>query len=194
MTRRAPHFILASRSPRRISLLREAGYSFDVQPSDVDEPIDDLLRDLRSPTEVARHLARAKARHVAQQKPTSIVLGSDTVVALNGQLLGTPVDRGDAERIIRNLAGSVHDVITAVCVMRIEPRFELLEHDLTRVHMRAMTEAEIQGHLDSGNWQGKAGAYGLQDNDPFVTQIEGSWSNVVGLPMEVVERLMSSIE
>lgn len=179
-------FILASRSPRRVQLLREAGCSFEVDPADIDEPIAELLEQLREPALVARQLARRKALCVAKRHPRKAVLGADTVVALNGELLGTPVDRADAERIIRKLSGSAHDVITAVCLARLDPHQLRVEHDITRVHMRAMTEAEIQSHLDSGNWQGKAGAYGLQDNDPFVTKIEGSWSNVVGLPVELI--------
>jgi septum formation protein len=182
-------FILASRSPRRVQLLREANYRFDTDPADIDEPIAELLAKLREPALVARQLARNKALCVAKRHPRRLVLGADTVVALNGELLGTPVDRADAERIIRKLSGSAHDVITAVCVARLDPHQLRVEHDLTRVHMRPMSEAEIEAHLDSGNWQGKAGAYGLQDDDPFVTKIEGSWSNVVGLPMDLIAEL-----
>lgn len=185
-----PTFILASRSPRRVQLLREAGHAFDIEPADIDEPIAELLATLREPALVARQLARGKALCVAKRHPRRLVLGADTVVALNGELLGTPTDRADAERIIRKLSGSIHDVITAVCVARVDPHLLEVDHALTRVHMRAMTEAEIRSHLDSENWQGKAGAYGLQDNDPFVTKIEGSWSNVVGLPMELVADIL----
>jgi septum formation protein len=188
MSTAATDFILASRSPRRVELLRDAGFRFDAMPADIDELETEMQRrvldDNWSPQQVAMHLATLKARHIATQHPARVILAADTVVAVGSRLLGKPVDRADAESMIRALSNSVHLVTTGVCVIDATAR-ESAGALVSHITMRQLTEPEIAAHLASDNWQGKAGGYGLQDNDPFITRCEGSPTNVVGLPMEL---------
>ena len=167
-----------------MQLLSNAGFVFEAHPADIDE--DAYARDL-PPAKVAEYLATAKATHVAWQHPEAVVLGADTVVvAPNGTLLGKPVDSGHARRMLSNLSGSTHAVITGVALK--SPGVDRVGHVQTAVRMRALATDEIEAYVAGGQWQGKAGGYGIQDNDPFVTAIEGSVSNVIGLPMEVVSQ------
>lgn len=176
-----PRVILASASPRRRELLAVAGVAFEVDPADIDEsdvPAHATAED------IARHLATAKANVVAERHPDAVVLGADTVVVARGRLLGKPADRADAERMIRLLSGSAHEVVTGVCVA--SPHYNGSGSFTTVVTFRRLTEPEVAAHLDADHWRGKAGGYGLQDRDPFVTRVDGSDTNVVGLPMELV--------
>jgi septum formation protein len=179
--------ILASASPRRRSLLEEAGYDFEVDPSGVEEaepagPVD--------PGEYAAELAFRKASDVARRRGAGLILAADTVCAVGGVILNKPVDRADAERMIRLQEGRDTEVLTALCLYRAERREWLGAIEASVVRFRPLTDAERVAHLDSRKWQGKAGAYGVQDNDPFVSVVSGSWSNVVGLPMERLAELL----
>lgn len=179
--------ILASASPRRRALLAEAGYEFEVDPSDIDEPEPVPGVD---PAFYAANLAWRKAVAVARRRKTGLILAADTVGAVDGEILNKPGDRADAERMIRLQEGRDSDVLTAVCLFRAE-RWEwtgVVETSVVR--FRAITDAEREAYLDSGRWEGKAGAYGVQDADPFVDVAGGSFSNVVGLPMERLETLL----
>jgi septum formation protein len=176
--------ILASRSPQRVTLMREAGYAFECDPADIDEEA--YPRGLDA-VGVARWLAQAKAKRVATRHPADRVLGADTVVALGDQLLGKPEDERHAERMLRSLSGSTHRVITGVAL--VGPGVAIVDHVESRVQMRELTDAEIADYVASGDWRGKAGGYGIQDDDPFVTCTTGSITNVIGLPMERVAEL-----
>lgn len=182
-----PTFLLASASPRRRQLLHEAGYSFDVQPSAAVEP--DPV-DFASPEAYAVHTAWLKAND-STLPSGCLILAADTVVASAGSILGKPRDRGHAEDILRSLMGTRHRVITGVCIAIPSRSVSLLDHVTSFVTMRRLADEELTRYLDSGAWHGKAGAYGIQDkDDPFVAACEGSFSNVVGLPMERLAELL----
>jgi septum formation protein len=179
--------ILASASPRRAELLASAGYEFDVAPTDVDE----TPGVAESPESYARRVARDKAiAACARCQPTDrVVLAADTVVVVNGQILGKPKDSEDARRMLRLLSSGVHEVHTAVVVST--PAGERAELVTTRVRFVPMDEAEIAWYVASGEPEGKAGAYAIQGRAArFIDRIEGSWSNVVGLPLATVARML----
>jgi septum formation protein len=173
--------ILASASPRRRLLLEEAGYTFEVDPSGIDEPEPTGAVD---PWVYATGLAWRKAHEVASRRKSGLILAADTVCAVEGIILNKPLDRADAARMIRLQEGRDTAVLTAICLYRAERAEWAGAIETSVVRFRPLTDEERTTHLDSGRWAGKAGAYGVQDNDPFVAVISGSWSNVVGLPME----------
>jgi septum formation protein len=180
--------ILASASPRRRQLLAEAGYDFEVDPSGDEEP---EPRPGDDPAAYAAGLAWEKALAVARRRGSGLVLAADTVCAVEGSILNKPLDRVDADRMIRLQEGRDSEVITAVCLLRAD-RFEWAGAvEASTVRFRMLTDEERAGFLDSGRWQGKAGAYGVQDNDPFVSVVRGSVANVVGLPMERLAALLA---
>ena len=188
MTPEPPPLILASASPRRRQLLAEAGYVFEVDPSDVEEPPPEAHAD---PGDYAAGLAWRKASAVAARRGRGLVLGADTVCAVGGEILGKPADRDDAERMLRAQEGDVEiAVITGLCLRRAGSTewFGAVETSLCLC--RRMTDAERAAYLDTGLWEGKAGGYGVQDDDPFVRVVRGSWSNVVGLPLERLASLL----
>ncbi|HEV2292552.1 MAG TPA: Maf family protein [Tepidisphaeraceae bacterium] len=183
-----PRFILASASPRRQELLRSAGYEFGVVAADVDEsayPAGML------PTAIAVHLAETKAKAIAAQHPDCVVLAADTVVAFGDIPLGKPKDEADARRMLLLLSGTTHLVITAVTVAHTAESVFKTVRTMSGVRMRFLTPAELDNYIASGEWIGKAGGYGIQDRDPFVTRIAGSHTNIVGLPMGVAKRLLA---
>ena len=144
-----------------------------------------------SPAQQAEALSYFKARSVAATLEQGLVLGADTVVAYRGRVFGKPADAADARRILQTLAGTTHEVITGIALVDAATGRRRIGHDVTRVTMKAMTPAELQAYLASGRWQGKAGAYGIQDHDDaFIERIAGSFSNVVGLPMELLARML----
>lgn len=182
--------ILASNSPRRRELLAERGYEFIVQPAEIDESTapPDIL-----PREKARFLAMAKAHHVAEQYPADVVLGADTIVAFGDMAIGKPADRVDAKRILTLLSNTTHIVVTGIAVLWLEQGIQLTKVVHSGVHMRALSNIEIEAYLNTGLWEGKAGAYGIQDQDPFVTRMAGSHSNIVGLPIEATIKLLKQV-
>ncbi len=185
--------VLASSSPRRRQLLAEAGYDFEVVDPPIEEPTD--LGPALMPTGRAEALAYFKARSVAELMPHAHVLGADTVVAAAGaagELLGKPADSIEAERMLRRLSGTCHRVITGVALLG-PGGYRQISSDVTHVTMRPMTEDEIGAYVASGEWVGKAGAYAIQESaDRFIEKVEGSFSNVVGLPMEMVGRMLAA--
>jgi septum formation protein len=184
-------FILASASPRRKELLEKAGYVFRVEPSGVDEEAFEKAG--VSSEEHCQMLALAKAKDVAGRFADMPVFGSDTVVDYDGQIIGKPADAADAERITRMLFSKPHKVITGIALVWKNKGIEIVEVDTTIVYPKQLTEQQIAGHIAGGLWEGKAGAYGIQETgDEFVDRIEGSFTNVMGLPMERVERLLST--
>jgi septum formation protein len=179
--------ILASASPRRRQLLSAAGYDFEVDPSDVAEPEPEPGTD---PAAYAALLAWNKAVRVARRRRAGLILAADTVCAVDDAILNKPVDRADAERMIQLQEGRDSDVLTAVCLYRADRDEWVGAVDLSVVRFRTLSMAERSAYLDTNRWQGKAGAYGVQDRDPFVTVVKGSFSNVVGLPMERLAELL----
>lgn len=188
----AMRIVLASASARRKDLLTQAGYAFDVVPSNVDEEA--FSADGRSPVQYAEVLALAKARGVAAQHPNRIVLGADTIVDCEGEIIGKPADERDAERITRKLFSRPHEVITGLALVRLADGVEIVRSDVTTVYPRTLSDEQIAGHLVGRTWEGKAGAYAIQETgDEFVERIEGSFTNVVGLPMELLEQALADI-
>ena len=181
-----PRLILASGSPQRKRLLAEAGYSFEVVVPDDGEPDAAAFSDAAAYVE---HTAWLKARQVASRVTDGLVLAADTVVALGSQIIGKPADRADARRILHRLSGSEHQCLTGVCLWRRPDDFWIGGVDVTDLRMRQLSADELEAYVASDRWAGKAGAYAIQDPDPYVWIIRGSHSNVVGLPLELVERL-----
>lgn len=184
--------ILASASARRKKLMTEAGYSFTVIEPDVDESL--FPADGISVSEYAMKLALAKADSVAAEHPDAIVIGADTVAELHGQIIGKPADAKDARRITEQLFTTPHQVITGVAIVRHRDGTKLVESDSTTVYPRKMTPEQIADHIAGGSWRGKAGAYAIQETgDKFVDRIEGSLTNVMGLPMELLTSLLARL-
>lgn len=169
-------------------MLRDAGYEFQVVPAEINEA--DVPPNLL-PGEVALTLAKAKAAAVADRHPESVVLGADTVVAFGDQLIGKPKDIQDAARILHLLSGTTHIVITGVAVICRADGFERALRVMSAVRMKDLSDRELEDYLAGGEWASKAGAYGIQDKDPFVTRTSGSHSNIVGLPMSATKRLLA---
>ncbi len=183
--------ILASSSPRRRQLLAEAGVKFEVVDPPLPEPDETVAR--LSPSQQAEALAYFKGRAVADMHPDAIVLAADTVVALGTKVMGKPADDADARNMLATLSGTRHKVITGVAVLA-PGGARIIASDLTYVTMRPMTEEEIENYIASGEAAGKAGAYAIQETaDKFVEKIEGSFTNVVGLPIELVQRMLDEI-
>ena len=177
--------VLASASPRRQELLRNAGITFEVQPAHI--PEDPLPGEAAK--ECAERLAREKALAVARQRPHDIVLGADTVVVVDGQLLGKPSDAADAARMLRMLSGREHRVITGVClVLNGQPS---VASETTLVTVSEIADKEIADYVASGEPMDKAGAYAIQGiASRWITRIEGDYGNVVGLPVAVVWQML----
>lgn len=185
-----PRLILVSASPRRAELLREHGYEFEVIEPPLAEPID--FTEGMSLVERVQALSNFKARSVRAQVGEGLILAADTIASLDGRVFGKPADRDDARSTLQSLSGTTHQVITGVTLLDAPSGIRLIRHDSTDVTMRRLTEQEIEDYLDSGAWAGKAGAYGIQDKgDAFVERIEGSFTNVVGLPMELLAEMLT---
>jgi septum formation protein len=185
-------FILASSSPRRRELLESAGFVFDIFPADIDET--DHPPNL-APADLAEFLAVRKAAAVAERFSNRIVLAADTVVALGDNSLGKPIDAADAAQMLARLSGNQHEVVTGVCVEHRDKGIVRSMRVLSQVKMRILTDDEIRRYVQSGHWEGKAGGYGIQDdlNDPLITNLRGSRSNIVGLPMEATTEMLAEI-
>jgi len=183
--------VLASASPRRRELLAAEGYRFEAVPPPVHEPPTGHYH--LTPSQQAEAVAYFKARTVSESRPESWVLGADTIVSVGGQVLGKPGDRASAEAMLRALSGSRHEVITGVALLGPSGR-RLIASDATWVTMRAMAPDELDAYLASEEWVDKAGAYAIQETaDRFVTEVEGSFTNVVGLPMELLRRMIGEL-
>ncbi len=194
--------VLASASPRRQELLHNAGISFAVQVADVDE----TPRPGEDARECAERLAREKALKVWRARPQDVVLGADTVVVVDGTILGKPADGGDAARMLRMLSGRGHRVITGVCLVSPKSRGQASgvrgheskhsEHlrtgsEITLVTMSEISDKEILAYVATGEPMDKAGAYAIQGiASRWIPRIEGDYSNVVGLPVALVYRML----
>jgi septum formation protein len=182
------HLLLASASPRRAGLLTAAGFSFDVVPADVDEQ----LLPGEDPEAHVLRLARAKVWAVTSTEPDSVILGADTVVIVDGEILGKPADDQQAASMLRRLSGRSHQVLTGVVVRRGEREESGVER--TSVRFLPLSDQEIAWYISTGEARDKAGAYGAQGlASRFVERIDGSYTNVVGLPVPLVCRLLDSL-
>ena len=186
--------VLASRSPRRQEILRNAAIPFIVEPSHVPE----IRHDGEDPVVYAERLARDKALEVAKDHPENFVLGADTVVIVEGVTLEKPQDATDAARMLRLLSGKTHQVTTAVCV--VVPQLGTRDRELrigcetTLVTMSALTEDDIHGYIATGEPMDKAGAYAIQGiASRWISRIQGDYFNVVGLPVALVCRILEEL-
>lgn len=178
-------FIVASASPRRKELLENVGFTFDIIPSDADESCEEAL----TPEELVKELAARKAQSVFESNRDAVVLGCDTVVEYGGTVLGKPVNREEAKKMISMLSGRVHNVHTGVCLMSEEKTVSFVK--TVKVEFYPLTEAEVEAYVSTGECDDKAGAYGIQGlGCVLVKGIEGDYFSVVGLPVaETVRQL-----
>jgi septum formation protein len=184
----SPRIVLASSSPRRREILASLGLSFDVRPADVDE----TLRAGESPYDAAERLAREKAVAAGNGGDGALVVAADTLVVCDGGALGKPRDRADARRVLALLAGRAHEVVSGVA-LSLGGRI-VSGREVTRVVFAPMTSGEIDAYAASGEPDDKAGAYALQGiGGLFVARVEGSSSNVVGLPVRLLYTLASEL-
>jgi septum formation protein len=184
--------ILASASPRRRQLMSEAGYEFTVVLPEIDESA--FSADQVNPVEYAKLLALAKAKSVAGKYPASFVIGADTIVDFAGRIIGKASDAEEAEQITKKLFSAPHKVTTGIAIVRLRDGTELVRSDSTTVYPKKMTAEQIADHIKGGSWRDKAGAYAIQETgDEFVEKIEGSLTNVMGLPMELLESLLAGL-
>ena len=185
-----PRLVLASRSPRRAEILRAVGWPFEAEAADVDES----LRTGERPEEYVERLAREKAARVAGARLFGLVLGADTAVVCEGEILGKPRGDEDARRMLRLLSGRWHDVLTGVALVRAEDEHAEVAHARTRVRFCRMTDEEIDWYVRTNEPADKAGAYAVQGRAAlFIDGLEGDYWNVVGLPVRLVYELASRI-
>jgi septum formation protein len=176
-----PPLILASASPRRSELLRQLGVAFTVVPSDATEVHDHQL----TAREISQLNAYRKARVIAQKFPDALVLGADTLVYLDNTLFGKPTDLAAAAHMLQQLAGRTHEVVTAICLLHLRTQRQKVFFESTAVTFRPLNATQIRHYLSQVNTLDKAGAYGIQEHgDLIVEKISGSYTNVVGLPVE----------
>lgn len=186
-----PPLILASASPRRRRLLLEHGYNFRVLPAEVKEIAPDYL----SPGEITLFNARSKAHAIANHHPGSLVLGVDTVVSFEGEVFGKPATMDEALAMLSRLNGNVHEVYSGVWLRHGSTGKERGFIDITRVHFLRLSEAEMRQYLNRIGPMDKAGAYAAQDDrGDLILRVEGSMSNVIGLPMEALGEVLKEFE
>jgi len=185
--------ILASSSPRRRELLRNAGLEFEVIPSGIEEGVPAAQE---APEDYARRAAKTKAMHVAARAPSgSTVLGADTIVTIGGLVLGKPTGPHDATRMLRMLSGQTHEVVTAICLVRAPDSIVALKHETTFVTFSELSGQEIQAYVASHEPMDKAGAYAIQGlASKFVTHISGCYFNVVGLPIPLLYEALKALQ
>lgn len=180
--------VLASTSPRRRELLAEAGYVFEViAPSPEAE---DGALERETPPELVARLARQKAGDVACRLDRGIVIGCDTVAECQGEILGKPRDRRHAREMLQFLSGRVHHVYSGLCLWHRPSDRVVTRIDTTKLKMEVLHPLDLDQYLNTGLWEGKSGAFGLQDRPGWLRIVSGSESNVVGLPLELLERML----
>src|SRR4051812_9623950 len=186
-----PPIIVASGSPRRRELLEDAGYKFTVMP-----PADDVECGVCSefgPAGLVADLAYRKATAVRKTlgaESSALVVAADTVAECDGFILGKPRDESDARAMLSQLSGREHRVLTGVCLWRSDADEPLIRVAVTKLRMDKLTDAQLDEYIASGQWEGKAGSFGYQDRLGWVHVVEGSESNVVGLPMELFAEML----
>jgi len=183
--------ILASASPRRSDLLTAAGFTFTVDPSNIEENLDPSIL----PLQFAQTLALQKAANVAQRHENSIILGADTIVVLNGEILGKPIDNEHALKMLTALNGKTHQVITGFALIDTDTKRTALGATTTFVRFKRNTTRELENYVKTGEPLDKAGAYGIQgQGGKLIQATEGPYDNVVGLPVEAVIAGLKEIE
>jgi septum formation protein len=181
--------ILASRSPRRRQLLVEAGYQFEVWPPA--ETAECGVCSGENPAQMVARLAYQKAADVAAKVDAGVVVGCDTIVECAGQILGKPQDERDARRILQLLSGREHRVFSGLCLWEKPGGKPEVRVDVTRLRMDSLSDQHLDDYLATGVWEGKAGGFGYQDRLGWIHILEGSESNVVGLPMELLAKMLA---
>jgi len=181
--------VLASKSPRRAELLRAVGWEFEAVAANIDE----MRLESEDAVSYVKRLAQAKAETVAGKTSAGLVLGADTVVVIDGEILGQPRDDEDAHRMLRLLNGKWHEVLTGIALMRAGQTSQaLIDHQTTRVHFAELSSDEIDWYVSTGEPNGKAGAYAIQGRGAlFIKEIRGDYFNVVGLPLRLIYELVS---
>jgi len=198
--------VLASRSPRRRELLAEAGYRFVVCPPD--EEVEEEVCGNLKPAELVRELAYRKAACIAEAiasgrrtplppndlaPPAPVILGCDTVVLCDGRILGKPADRAGARAMLESLRGRRHEVLSGLCLWPIGEGQPVVEVATTTLRMDPLSDESLDEYLSGDDWRGKAGAFGYQDRTGWVHVVEGSESNVVGLPLELLATMLGQL-
>lgn len=172
--------------------MRDAGYEFTVVIPDIDESA--FSSDGIDAREFTKTLASTKAKSISQSYPDCFVIGADTVADFDGRIIGKAADAADAEQITRMLFSKPHKVVTGLAIIRLSDDTQLIESDSTTVYPKPMSAEQIARHIEGGTWKDKAGAYAIQETgDEFVEKIEGSLTNVMGLPMELLESLFETL-
>lgn len=181
--------ILASASPARRGLLARAGYAFEVMPAYVEEP-----KGFSDPRTFVQSAAWVKAAAVAPKVDSGLVLAADTIGWIDGGPLLKPADEADARRMLRAMAGREHDLWTGVVIWRRPDDVQVAWQELTRVSFAPLGDAELDRYLATRSWRGHSGSYAIEEeNDPYVRVVCGSLSNVIGLPMETLARVLASL-
>ena len=179
--------ILASKSPRRAELLAAAGWQFEAVAANIDEN----RHDGEEAVAYVRRLAQTKAEKVAQQFANALVLGADTTVVVGNEILEQPGDAATAAWMLKLLSGKWHQVLTGVALARVSDARLIVAHEVTRVRFAELSPAEIDWYVSTGEPLDKAGAYGIQGRAaPFIEEIQGDYFNIVGLPMQLVYKLI----
>jgi nucleoside triphosphate pyrophosphatase len=185
-----PGIVLASTSPRRAEILRTVGWSFETFAVNVDET---LAADEDAPDYVER-LARAKAAAAVVHCPSRLVLGADTVVIVDDEILGKPRDEEDARQMLRRLSGRRHQVLTGVALINGQPSQSVVAHEITEVKFATLSDDEIGWYAATGEPMDKAGAYAIQGRGArFIEEIKGDYFNIVGLPVRLLYKLVQNI-
>ena len=182
----APPLLLASRSPQRRAILEQLGIPFDV----VEPRYEEKTPEVADAVQVVREHAQSKARSVADEAGERPVLGVDTEVVCGGLIFGKPADATEAERMLEDLSGKTHVVMSGLCLLT--PGWEVVEHEGTRVTFRELTPRDLAAYIATGEWENRAGAYAIQGRGAaLVSAIEGDYLNVVGLPAALLVRLLA---
>jgi septum formation protein len=184
--------VLASQSPRRRELLAEAGYDFEVIAPH--EGAECGICSRETPAELVARLAWQKAADVAKRLSQGLILGCDTVAECRGQILGKPADEAQARQMLNLLRGRDHSVYSGVCLWRRPGDEAIVKVDVTRLVMDELSDERIEEYLQSGAWEGKAGGFGYQDRLGWIRVANGSESNVVGLPLELLAEMLDEFE
>jgi septum formation protein len=180
-------FILASQSPQRQKLLRDAGFEFTCEPADIDE---DSFAAKTMPMDLALDLALAKANFIADKHPDRVILGADTVVAFGDHVIGKPLDAAHAREILQLISGTTVVVITGIAVAHGAKSWMKTARVMSAARIKSLTHHELEKYMLSGAWRNKAGGFGVQDENTIVRDVVGCRTNVIGLPMKTASKLL----
>lgn len=177
--------ILASASQRRIDLLKKFSYDFTVEAADIEEK-----KEGKDPQSLVMALAYEKALKVAKDHTHDLVLGADTLVFGQGRAYGKAQNRDQAREFLKDLSGKTHQVYTGFALVNLDQKLKIIDYDVTSVTFKDLTDQELEAYLDSGEWEGKAGAYAIQAGaGNFVKDLDGDLNNVIGLPSKLCDYL-----